>query len=157
MTDLSQRTVTFLIKESQVLLGYKKTGFGKGNYLGIGGKVEQGETIEEAASREVKEEINVTHLELRKVADLQFLFPEKPSWSQHVHVYLTNTWKNQPQETEEIRPEWFPQNNLPFTQMWDDAKFWLPAVLSGNSLQGIFIFNTELKVIRVELSEKSYG
>lgn len=40
---LSPRTITFLIKNNNVLLGFKKKGFGKGNWLGIGGKVEPGE------------------------------------------------------------------------------------------------------------------
>ena len=37
----------------RLLLGLKKTGFGAGYYNGFGGKVEPGESIEEAAYREV--------------------------------------------------------------------------------------------------------
>jgi hypothetical protein len=39
------RIVIFLVKDKKVLLGYKKTGWGKRYYLGIGGKVEPNETI----------------------------------------------------------------------------------------------------------------
>ncbi len=38
---------------SRLLLGKKKRGFGEGYYNGFGGKVEAGESIDEAASREV--------------------------------------------------------------------------------------------------------
>ena len=156
MQSLSQRTATFLIKDNKVLLGYKKTGFGSGNYLGIGGKVETGESLEQASQRELEEEIKVVNSELEKVAELTFLFPEKPSWSQQVYVYLSRSWKNDPQETEEIKPMWVNFNDLPLTQMWDDAQFWLPAILNGHSLEGTFTFNADLKVVNVELIEKDF-
>ena len=41
-------------QDSKVLLGMKKRGFGTGFYNGFGGKVEPGETILEAAVREVQ-------------------------------------------------------------------------------------------------------
>src|SRR6266566_3926556 len=44
----------------EVLLGYKKRGFGAGTFAGIGGRVEAGETIRKAACREVYEETGIT-------------------------------------------------------------------------------------------------
>jgi 8-oxo-dGTP diphosphatase len=41
---------------AEVLLGYKKTGFGTGKIVALGGHVEPGESAAEAAAREVKEE-----------------------------------------------------------------------------------------------------
>ena len=46
-------TLVFLRREGEVLLGMKKRGFGEGKWNGFGGKVEAGETIVEAAAREV--------------------------------------------------------------------------------------------------------
>lgn len=156
MYNLSQRTAVFLIDDKKVLLGYKKTGFGRGNFLGIGGKVESGETNEIAAVREAKEEIGVEDLKLQKVGDFTFLFPEKPTWSQQVHVYVTRKWTNTPQESAEIRPEWVGFGELPLTKMWDDAQFWLPAILNGHSLSGVFTFNSELKVAKLEMRETEF-
>ena len=153
ITNLSQRTVALLIREGEVLLGYKKTGFGKGNYLGIGGKVEKGESVQQAAERELNEETEISRPAFTKVADLTFLFPEKPSWSQQVHVFSCKDWVGNPKETEEIKPKWFHFDDLPLTHMWDDAKFWLPAILSGHQMDGEFIFNNDLKVIEVKLEE----
>jgi len=44
-------TVVFVQRPSEILLGYKKRGFGARKWNGFGGKVEIGETIEEAAKR----------------------------------------------------------------------------------------------------------
>lgn len=44
-------TLLFVLKPGKVLLGYKKRGFGQGRWNGFGGKVQQNETIQEAAVR----------------------------------------------------------------------------------------------------------
>jgi 8-oxo-dGTP diphosphatase len=55
---MREMTVCFLLNREpvqQVLLGFKKAGFGAGKYAGIGGRQEPGETIAMAAIREVEE------------------------------------------------------------------------------------------------------
>ncbi|XP_023213973.1 7,8-dihydro-8-oxoguanine triphosphatase-like [Centruroides sculpturatus] len=44
-------TIVLVRESSRVLLGLKKRGFGEGKWNGFGGKVQEGETIEEAAIR----------------------------------------------------------------------------------------------------------
>lgn len=46
-----QLTLLFPLRENQVLLGYKKRGFGKGWWNGFGGKVKSDESVEDAAKR----------------------------------------------------------------------------------------------------------
>lgn len=146
---LRPRTVSFMVKEGKVLLGYKKSGFGKGNLLGIGGKVEQGETLEKSASRELQEEIKVMVNKFVPMGYLHFYFPhiEDESWNQKVHIFIVHDWINDPQETDEIRPEWYDMDNLPFEQMWDDAQYWLPDILRGKEIQCEFLFDSYLKVV----------
>ena len=148
------RTLVFLIKpnQNQVLLVEKKRGFGKGNFVGVGGKVELGESITDAAAREVKEEIQsiVTTKSLTQVATLIFFFSHisDESWNQAVHVFTTGQWSGEPAETEEVKPSWFKTTNLPFENMWDDAHYWLPLILSGKKLQTAeFLFDENLLVI----------
>ena len=45
-------------EKKKILFGMKKRGFGVGKYNGFGGKVLSGETIEEAALRELQENQN---------------------------------------------------------------------------------------------------
>lgn len=150
--QISKRTLCFLLNNSkEVLLGKKKRGFGEGNYLGVGGKVNDNETVEQAAIREVKEEINVTPTDLEKMAVVTFLFPDKPNWNQEVHVFRTFSWINQPTESDEIIPKWFKLNEVPYNLMWDDNKYWLPSILEGKKLRGYFLFK-DLKVISSEIN-----
>lgn len=44
-------TLVLIREPSQILLGLKKYGFGRGKWNGFGGKVEQGETILDGAKR----------------------------------------------------------------------------------------------------------
>ena len=44
-------TLVMVVQPGKVLLGMKKRGFGEGKWNGFGGKVQSGETIEEAARR----------------------------------------------------------------------------------------------------------
>jgi 8-oxo-dGTP diphosphatase len=119
---------------AELLLGYKKTGFGAGRWVGIGGHIEEGEKPAAAAVREVLEE---THLvvsadSLSHMATLTFVFPARPSWDQTADVFLTTEFSGTPSESDELNPRWFDTTELPFEGMWDDAKYWLPIVLSGD-------------------------
>lgn len=147
---LSVRTVAFLLRDEQVLLGFKKRGFGTGKLLGIGGKVEPGETLVAAAVREVAEEIGVRVAEKDLVARgvLRFRFPAKPSWDQDVHVFLVETWKGSPSDSAEIRPLWFSRKGIPFDEMWDDARHWLPKVLAGESVDAKFYFADDMETVK---------
>ncbi|MEM7127792.1 MAG: 8-oxo-dGTP diphosphatase [Chloroflexota bacterium] len=144
MQPLIQATELFLIDEARnrVLLGHKKSGIGEGKILGIGGKVEEGESPEAATIREMWEEttLRVALADLIKVGEVTFLFPHKPQWNMTVHNYVATRWTGTPTETDEMAPEWFPLANLPLNRMWDDAQYWLQATLGGQFVVGEFTF-----------------
>jgi len=74
----------------QVLLGFKKRGFGQGKFTGIGGKVEPRETVTAAALRELDEEIGIalSEAQLNPMGVITFRFPAKPAWDQKVHIFF---------------------------------------------------------------------
>lgn len=126
----------------EVLLGHKKTGFGAGKVVALGGHVEAGESAAAAAVREVKEEssLHVTTGSLARVASLTFLFPAHPSWDMNVEIFTTADWAGEVAESDEIKPQWFPVAALPFDRMWQDAAHWLPRVLAGERLTATFTY-----------------
>lgn len=54
-----ETTLLIIKKENKILLARKKRGFGLGKWNGIGGKIEENETPEQAVIREIKEEFMV--------------------------------------------------------------------------------------------------
>ena len=135
-------TLIFLRQENKILLAMKKRGFGSNRYNGIGGKIEPGETLEAGLVRECKEEIGVTPVNFRKVAEHDFMQQEGENpWRMYVHTYLCDSWEGEPVETEEMAPEWFAIEDIPYSNMWQDDEYWLPQVLEGKLVYGMYTFN----------------
>ena len=145
------RTLVYLFKENKVLLAMKKRGFGVGKLNGVGGKLEPGETILQAAVRETREEIDVAleEADLKKVAVINFKFLEESGGvkeEQDVHVFFAHKFSGEPTETEEMKPEWFLISEAPFEKMWEDDKHWLPLTLAGRTLKARAEFTPENKI-----------
>lgn len=142
-------TLCFLVKyeSKEVLLGFKKHGFGSGKYNGFGGKLKEGETIEEAALRELEEECGIEALETKNLGELTFFFKHKPEWNQVVHVFVSEQWAGEPVESNEMAPSWFSFDKLPLEKMWQDDKHWLPLVLAGKKVKAEFTFGEDNETI----------
>lgn len=131
-------TLVLIEKDGKLLLGMKKRGFGEGRWNGFGGKLEGAETIEEAAKRELLEEVGLVAEELKPVSLLTFSFESDQDLLLEVHVFKTSTFSGEPIETEEMKPKWFLHKDIPYSEMWPDDEFWLPKVLDGKFVQGKF-------------------
>lgn len=147
MTELTL-TLLFLVKDDQVLLAMKKRGFGAGRFNGVGGKIEGNESIEQALVRESQEEIGITPKNFEKMANITFdeFFKGEPA-IMNVHVFTTEEWTGEPTESEEMSPQWFNIDNLPFDKMWSDDIHWLPQVLDGKKLKAQFKLDENDKII----------
>ena len=139
----------YIIQNERVLLILKKRGLGSGLFNGVGGKVERGETIEEAVIRECIEEVGVKPLNLKWMGLLEFY--NNNELYGYVHVYTANSYEGEPRETDEAKPIWFRFDEIPYDKMWGDDIFWLPHVLNGKKIYGRFWFVNWKEIIRKEV------
>ena len=112
-------TLCVVHKNNRVLLGLKKRGFGMGRWNGFGGKIENGETIEDAAKRELLEEAGIVVENLEQFGTLEFSWEGKPEILE-VHIFKARDFKGEPTESEEMKPQWFHIDGIPFKEMWPD-------------------------------------
>jgi len=155
MNIMSRKILTLIIiqKDEKVLLGMKKRGFGVGRWNGFGGKVDQGETVENAAKREIFEEAGITANNLEKVGVLDFSWQAKPDDILEVNIFKATDFSGDPIESEEMKPQWFLVSEIPYEKMWADDAYWLPLFLKNKKFTGKFVFDEKDNVLRYELRE----
>lgn len=135
-------TLMFVTQAERVLLIRKKRGLGAGKINGPGGRLEASETPLDCAIRETSEELLIKPLGIRDAGELSF-HAEDEMPKIHVHVFVASGYRGEPTETDEALPLWFPFNEIPFNEMWEDDYLWLPRVLAGESVRGYFTFEKE--------------
>ena len=149
----------------QILLAMKKRGFGKGWYNGTGGKVQDGETPIDACVRETCEEIGITPIFVdhatntrnapKPVGDILFdqISPHGGRGFMRMHVFYANDFTGELQETDEMRPEWFDIDKIPYDKMFPDDRHWLPLVLANKIVRAKFKFDDKFNLIKKSVIE----
>ncbi|MCY3639893.1 MAG: 8-oxo-dGTP diphosphatase, partial [Gammaproteobacteria bacterium] len=122
-------TLMFIRDGHRVLLIRKKRGLGAGRINAPGGKVEAGESPLACAVRETREEIGVTVLHAALMAELRFVERVDQQW--YGYAFVASDYDGMPTETVEATPHWFAADHIPYDEMWEDDRLWLPHVLAG--------------------------
>jgi len=138
-TPRERGTLCFVIREGKILLIEKKRGLGAGKVNGPGGRIEPGETAEQAAIRETQEEIGITPDSVEWAGELHFQF--RDGYSLHCSVYRADTWHGELRETDEAKPFWKETDAIPYDRMWADDEHWMPRMLAGQKFRGWFEFD----------------
>lgn len=129
--------------DGSILVAKKARGFGKGKWVGFGGKQQPDESISEANLREMAEETGIVlrEEEVSKVGLLLFTFDVNPSLFLEVHVFdcdsgktcFTSMTLNDEYEGE---PTWMKRADIPYDDMWADFKLWSKYLLDGTRFIG---------------------
>jgi len=140
-TPRERANLCFVVAYGKILLIRKKRGLGAGKINGPGGRLEEGETALESAIRETEEELHVTPTGLSERGRLHFQFLD--GYSLLCTVFLATGWEGEPTETDEASPLWTPLDQIPYHEMWEDDRHWLPGMLAGREFDGFFEFDGE--------------
>jgi 8-oxo-dGTP diphosphatase len=134
-------TLVFVIRDGEILLIRKKRGLGAGKINGPGGRTEPGESVLECACREFEEELCARPTGVTQLGELSFQFLD--GYSIHVTVFTADGCDGEARETDEAVPQWIALDRIPYHEMWEDDRIWLPLLLAGDRFSGRFVFDGE--------------
>ena len=137
-------------ERQKLLLIMKKKGLGKGKFNAPGGRLEPGETPLQAAIRECREEVSLTPLAPEKRMELHFQFTS--GYALYGEAFFTDSWEGEAQPSDEADPFWCDLDSLPWDNMWEDDRQWLPLALEGKKLRGFYVFDDD-KMLSGKLQE----
>lgn len=106
----------YLEKNDEYLFLYrnkKQNDFNKGKYVGIGGKIEDGESVEEALLRETKEEIGVEIKSYKYRGIINF------SNIEIMHLFTSSDFVGEIKECNEGTLRWIKKNKISELPMWE--------------------------------------
>lgn len=134
-------TLCIVYQPPKVLLAMKKRGFGEGRWNGYGGKVKENETIFDAMKREVLEEANIVVSDAFLSGIIEYQFQDSQDILV-VYIFCAKSFEGIPKETEEMKPQWFKENAIPYHEMWNSDREWIPLFLQGKKFQGTFLYDS---------------
>ena len=107
-----------ILKDGKVLMELRKNKFDAGLYSLVGGCMENGETVFQAAVREIKEEVNleIKESDLKVVSVLHRITPQPDNWQSIEFVIVTDKFSGTAGLMENDvcgDLKWFPLNRLP--------------------------------------------
>jgi 8-oxo-dGTP diphosphatase len=134
-------TLCYLQAAQGVLLLRKAAGlFGGGRWNAPGGKLLSGELPERGAIREMLEETALAVSSLRFHGLLNFYVGVERKLDQVVFLFSCEKYVGDLQPSSEGELRWFPLDKIPYAEMWEDDRFWLPLLLEGRRFVGDFYF-----------------
>jgi NADH pyrophosphatase NudC (nudix superfamily) len=129
---MKKGTVCFILKDDKVLLVLIEYSPTDRKWTGIGGMVDEGESLEDTIIREAGEEsfIEIDKSRLKKVAVLT-------SETFQLNAYIADKWSGEIKAKESSLKEfrWFSKYHLPFSEMHEGNENWLPQVLNGKLMK----------------------
>ena len=147
-------TLCLILKNNKILLGEKKRGFAKGTLNGIGGKQDPGETITEAMIRETQEEIGVTPVDYDLTGKIHFnLWYKGEHVDMYLSIYTCTKYTGKIKETEEMIPNWYDKDKIPFEKMLKDDLLWMPMALQGKKFIGDVHFDKNMEMLSHKFEE----
>ncbi len=135
--------ICHILHDESLLLLRKERGFGEGKYNAPGGKIEPEETPKECVLREVREETGLKIEDPVEYGFLTFYFGarDKPSWT--ARIFLAKEFSGTLKGGPEGNPQWTRITKIPYDEMWEDDRYWLPLLLRRQKFRGTFYFDEQ--------------
>lgn len=125
-------TLSYYEKDGKTLLLYrdkKANDLNEGKYVGIGGHIEEGESIGQAAKREFKEETGMEVVSQTYRGKVDFVdFSDNRVYAERMYLFRVNEAKGELRECDEGELGYFDSSKLGDLPMWEGDRLFLPLV-----------------------------
>ena len=91
--------------------------------------------------RECREELGITVGDLECMGEHKFQFLD--GYSIHCWVFRTFAYDGEAIETDEAVPLWTPLEDIPYGEMWEDDRIWLPLLIQGQHFSARWVFDDD--------------
>ena len=118
-------SLCYIEKGNTVLMLYrnkKKNDVNQGKWIGVGGKLETGETPETCMLREVKEETGLRLLSWRKRGTVDF---ESESWTERMYLFTAVQFEGELSACDEGELRWIQKERIQSLSLWEGDRVFL--------------------------------
>jgi 8-oxo-dGTP diphosphatase len=151
MAKANEGTLVEIIDGKNLLLKKATRGISKGKWNGLGGKLDPGETPEECANREVFEESGLSLKEIFYHGIINFYDFGSGEATWKGHIFSSRSFSGSLKESDEGPLKWFDIEDLPWSEMWEDDRKWLPYLLSGKRFNAEVYFDKKGDLSRCDI------
>lgn len=123
---MKQTSLCYLVQGDSVLMLHrvkKQNDENHDKWIGVGGKFEEGESPEDCALREVREETGLTLTDYAYRGIVTFVSDRWPC--EQMHLFTADRWTGQLRECDEGVLEWLPRESLMALPMWAGDRIFL--------------------------------
>ena len=136
-------TLCYIQKDGKTLMLYrnkKENDYHEGKWNGLGGKFEPGESPEDCAIREIKEEAGLIVKSLKLKGFITFpMFDGKDDW--YVFIFVIDKFEGSLIDSPEGKLEWIPNEKLLDLNLWEGDQIFIPWLFQEKFFSAKFNYN----------------
>lgn len=144
-----ERTVLcYIKKENQYLMLHrnkKKKDINKDKWVGIGGHIEENETIEEALLREVKEETGLTLVSYDKRGYIKFI---NDDYEEEMFLFSSNEFEGEIIDCLEGELSWIDEDEIFNLNLWEGDRYFLKPLINNEEYFDLELIYSKDKLIK---------
>ena len=129
-----QSTVCYLRKGDSYLMllrNKKQTDVNEGKWIGVGGRLEEGESPEDCVCREVEEETGLTLKNYRLRGLLTF---SSKGWEdEYIFVFTSDSFSGELKECDEGELRWIEKSEIETLNLWEGDRIFLKRLIEEDS------------------------
>ena len=137
-------------KYLMLLRNKRQKDLNKNKYVGVGGHVEEGESIVEAMKREIKEE---TSLIVKEYKYRGLVYFNNGEYEENMYLFHVTSFDGVVRECDEGTLYWIPKKEIFNLNLWEGDKYFLKPFMETDEMINLKMYYKGDKLVRWEKNE----